>query len=98
MVHRSTLERSIVLKGKLGDFLAAFPADLQMYHHAGGTYRGRRGVISIPEELSGIITGIFGFDTRPKHRARYRQLDVGQGRLGKRKGALEIKPTMMVAS
>ena len=88
VVHRSALERSIVLKGKLGDFLAAFPADLQMYHHARGTYRGRRGVISVPAELSGIITGIFGFDTRPKHRARRRQLYAKHNRLGRRKQVL----------
>lgn len=40
VVHRSAAERSVVLKGKLGDLLAAFHADVQMYHHAMGTYRG----------------------------------------------------------
>jgi kumamolisin len=73
VVHRSGLERSIVLQGKLGDLLAAFPADVQMYHHSRGTYRGRCGEISLPQELSGIVTGIFGFDTRPKHRHRQKQ-------------------------
>jgi kumamolisin len=72
VVHRSAAERSIVLKGKLGDLLAAFPADVQIYHHAGGTYRGRRGEITMPQELAGIVTGVFGFDTRPKHRHRAR--------------------------
>jgi len=72
VVHRSTAERSIVLQGKLGDLLSAFPADVQMYHHASGTYRGRRGEISIPKSLEGIVTGVFGFDTRPKHRSRQR--------------------------
>jgi kumamolisin len=70
--HRSAAKRSIVLTGKIGDLLSAFPADVQMYHHAMGTYRGRRGEISIPSELNGIITGIFGFDTRPKHRSPFR--------------------------
>jgi kumamolisin len=68
---RNAASRSIVLKGKLGNLLDAFPADLHMYHHATGTYRGRRGEIRIPEELEGIVTGIFGFDTRPKHRSRH---------------------------
>jgi kumamolisin len=72
VVHRSAAERSIVLKGKLGDLLAAFPADVQMYQHAGGTYRGRRGEITLPQELAGIVTGVFGLDTRPKHRHRAR--------------------------
>lgn len=69
VVHRSAAERSIVLKGKLGDLLAAFHADVQIYHHATGTYRGRQGEITIPQDLEKIITGVFGFDTRPKHRA-----------------------------
>jgi kumamolisin len=72
VVHRSAAERSIVLKGKLGDLLNAFPAQLQMYHHSTGTYRGRQGEIQIPSELSNIVTGIFGFDTRPRHRSASR--------------------------
>ncbi len=73
VVHRSAAERSIVLKGALGDLLSAFPADVHMYHHSSGTYRGRRGEISVPKELEGIVTGVFGFDTRPKHRAPHQQ-------------------------
>jgi kumamolisin len=68
VVHRSAAERSIVLKGKLGDLLKAFPANVQMYHHATGTYRGRQGEVQVPQELSGLVTGVFGYDTRPKHR------------------------------
>ncbi len=56
-MHRSAAERSVVLKGKLGDLLAAFHADVQLYHHATGSYRGRRGEITLPEELSRIVTG-----------------------------------------
>ncbi len=48
-----------------------------MYHHAMGPYRGRRGEISVPADLSGIITGIFGFDTRPKHRSPFRSKTAG---------------------
>jgi kumamolisin len=73
VVHRSAAERSIVLKGRLGDLLNAFPAELQMYHHSSGTYRGRQGEISIPQSLDKVITGIFGFDTRPKKRYTHRQ-------------------------
>ncbi len=73
VVHRSAAERSIVLRGTLGDLLNAFPADVSIYHHSSGTYRGRRGEISIPKELDGIVTGVFGFDTRPKHRSPHRQ-------------------------
>jgi kumamolisin len=71
--HRSTAERSLVLTGKLGDLLNAFPADVHMFHHSSGEYRGRRGEISIPKQFDKVIQGIFGFDTRPKHRAPHRR-------------------------
>jgi hypothetical protein len=41
---------------------------MQIYHNARGTYRGRKGQITLPEELSPIVTGMFGFDTRLKRR------------------------------
>jgi kumamolisin len=68
VAHRSAAERSIVLRGTLGDLLSLFPANVQIYHHSTGTYRGRQGEIQIPKALDGIVTGVFGFDTRPKHR------------------------------
>jgi kumamolisin len=72
VVSRSAPDRTIVLKGAVGDLLKLFPAELGVYHHATGTYRGRAGEIHVPEELAGIVTGVFGFDTRPKQRAPYR--------------------------
>ena len=78
VVHRSAAERSVVLKGRLGDLLTAFHAEVQMYHHAVGTYRGRQGEIKLPEELSTIVTGVFGFDTRPSHRESHKQKNVAQ--------------------
>jgi kumamolisin len=72
VVHRSAAARTIELRGKLADLRAAFHADVGMYHHSTGTYRGRQGEIAVPQELAPIITGVFGFDTRPKHRAATR--------------------------
>ena len=74
VAQRDAASRTLVLKGRLGDLLNAFPADVYMYQHAGGAYRGRRGEILIPSALQGVITGIFGFDTRPKHRTPTRRL------------------------
>jgi kumamolisin len=68
VVHRSAAARTIELRGKLADLQAAFHADVGMYHHSTGTYRGRQGDIAVPQELQPVITGVFGFDTRPKHR------------------------------
>jgi kumamolisin len=74
VVHRNASERSIVLAGSLRDLLAAFPADLKLYHHSTGPYRGRQGEILIPKELDGIVTGVFGYDTRQKHRSLHRSM------------------------
>jgi len=74
--HRSTAERSLVLTGRLGDLLNAFHADVHMFHHSSGTYRGRRGAIYIPRQFLNVITGIFGFDTRPKHKLPRRSRNV----------------------
>ena len=67
--HRSAAQRSLTLTGELGDILAAFPAKLRMFDHSTGTYRGRSGSISIPREFRGIISGVFGLDTRPNLKA-----------------------------
>jgi kumamolisin len=79
VVHRSAEERSVVLTGKLGDLLSAFHADVQIYHHANGSYRGRKGDISLPAGLSDVVTGVFGFDTRPKRRATRKRSLATQG-------------------
>jgi len=86
VVRRSALERSMTLRGRLGDLLGAFHADVGVYHHASGTYRGRKGEISVPQELSGIVTGVFGFDTRPKHRSPHRQKSAANNGPGGSKG------------
>lgn len=77
--HRSPAERSLVLTGKLADLLRAFPADLRLVHHSTGTFRSRHGEIMMPKEFEGIITGIFGYDTRPKHRAPAHMRAAGAG-------------------
>lgn len=69
---RSQRQRRIVLTGKLRDLLSAFRADVRLFHHPSGSYRGRHGEIYVPKKLSGIITGIFGFDTRRKHKVTHR--------------------------
>ena len=70
--HRSAAQRSLTLTGHLADVITAFPAKLAMFHHSTGSYRGRNGGISIPREFRGIITGVFGLDTRPNVKASFR--------------------------
>jgi kumamolisin len=73
VVRRSATQHTIILRGTLGNLLAAFPAEIRMYHHSSGQYRGRHGEIQVPQDLAGIVTGVFGYDTRPKHRAPHHQ-------------------------
>ena len=41
-------------------------AELGVFEHpTGGAYRGRDGVLTVPSELAGVISGVFGIDTRP---------------------------------
>jgi kumamolisin len=94
VVHRSAAERSVVLRGQLGDLLAAFPADLRMYHHAQGTYRGRQGQIQVPQELRDIVTGVFGYDTRPRRRSSGRRQHLSDNGPG---GANGVAATVFAA-
>jgi kumamolisin len=72
VVARHSGSRSLSLRGTLGNLLNAFPANVRMYQGPKGPYRGRTGDILVPDELSDVITGVIGFDTRPKHRAGFR--------------------------
>lgn len=50
-----------------------FLVKLFHYSHESGNYRGRTGVLHIPAELSGIVTGVFGLDNRKLVRDRRRR-------------------------
>ncbi|HEY0190514.1 MAG TPA: S53 family serine peptidase [Kofleriaceae bacterium] len=79
ITHRSALDRTVRVTGPMRDLLAAFHANVHMYHHSTGTYRGRQGEITIPQELAGIVTGVFGFDTRAKRRTRHQRASGAGG-------------------
>ncbi|MBV9732037.1 MAG: S8/S53 family peptidase [Verrucomicrobia bacterium] len=66
--------RSVTLSGTAARLNEAFGVNLQHYRYAGGVYRLRQGSIRIPASFENIITGIFGFDNRPKARAHFRIL------------------------
>ncbi len=70
----SPARRSIVVDGTLVDLAAAFGTSLARYRASDGTlFRGRTGPLHIPNELDGIITGVFGLDDRPQARAQFRR-------------------------
>ena len=74
VVERSAARRSVILSGMAGDFAKASEVSLDHYEHPNLTYRGRTGPVQIPEDLSGIIEGVFGLDNRPIARSHLRRL------------------------
>ena len=64
----SVPRRTVSVKGPLGKLVKAFPVELRQYESEQGSYRGRVGPVQIPEELSGTVEAIFGFDNRRQAR------------------------------
>ena len=64
--------RTVVLSGTVAQFNDAFEVNLQTFEYPGGTYRGRTGLIHLPDELHGVVTGVFGLDNRPQASPRFR--------------------------
>jgi len=62
--------RSLKVAGPVKAMEQAFGVQLFRVKHNDILYRGRVGEIQIPAELSGIVTGVFGLDTRPMIKRR----------------------------
>ncbi|HEX3092868.1 MAG TPA: S53 family peptidase [Candidatus Angelobacter sp.] len=63
---------SIRASGTVAAMEAAFSPNLGIYQSDDqGEYRGREGELSIPAELQGIVTGVFGLDQRRVARRRH---------------------------
>jgi kumamolisin len=74
VVERSIPKRQLKVEGTIGDVSAALGVELKEYEHPKlGKYRGREGQIFVPDNLSDIITGVFGLDTRPIGHPRRRR-------------------------
>lgn len=68
----SALTRSMHVSGTAARMEAAFAPRLGIYEsREQGRFRGREGELSVPAELRGIVTGVFGLDERRMaHRGR----------------------------
>jgi len=62
--------RSIKAAGPVDAMEKAFAVHLLRVKHGTHLYRGRLGPLQIPQELNGIVVGVFGLDTRPMARRR----------------------------
>jgi kumamolisin len=64
--------RSMVVSGTAKAMQAAFKPGLAIMRSArDGEYRGREGTLSIPSELQGLVTGVFGLDGRRMARRKF---------------------------
>jgi kumamolisin len=64
--------RLMRISGTVDAFEHAFDVALERWAYSGGTYRGRSGVIQLPDELDGVVLGVFGLDDRPQAAPHFR--------------------------
>jgi len=62
--------RTVRLRGTVAAMERAFQVKLFNYAHVDGNYRGRVGPVSVPTNLAGIVTAVFGLDNRRVARRR----------------------------
>jgi kumamolisin len=72
VVAEHVSRRTVILAGTVAQFSAAFGVKLHRMSHAGGTYRGRTGVILLPAELDGVVEAVLGLDDRPQAEPHFR--------------------------
>jgi kumamolisin len=75
VVEADLARRTVKLSGTIADMSTAFGVKLRRYKAGALTYRGRTGVITIPEALQGIIERVLGLDDRPTVEPHYRRLN-----------------------
>ncbi len=67
--------RTVTLRGTVEAIGRAFGADyVGVYDHPeAGAYRARRGPLTVPAYLGGVVTGVFGIDERPQAKPQVRR-------------------------
>jgi kumamolisin len=71
IVQTSLSQRTMVLSGTAAAMKKAFGVTLSNYRLGRGRFRGRKGTVTVPTELAGIVEGVFGLDNRPQARAHF---------------------------
>jgi kumamolisin len=72
VIERDAARRSVRLEGTVAQMSEAFGVSLGNYTLGTTTFRGRTGTIALPSNLTNIVDGVFGLDTRPQARPRSR--------------------------
>ena len=73
VVQSSPARRSMFVSGTADAFERAFGTEIARYEHAGGTYRGRTGPLTVPADLAPLIEGVFGIDNRPAAKPHFQR-------------------------
>jgi kumamolisin len=73
VIEADDVKRTIKLRGTIANLKSAFGTDLALFQHPdGGTFRGRTGPLTVPDELGNIVEGVFGLDNRPQATPHFR--------------------------
>ncbi len=56
----------VELSGTQDAFARAFGVDFVQFEHPRGRHRGYQGSVHLPENLDGVVTGVFGLHNRPR--------------------------------
>lgn len=59
---------AMVLRGRAGDMATAFGTGLFHYEHGPHAFRSHQGALTVPKELDGVVSRVFGLDNRPVSR------------------------------
>jgi kumamolisin len=86
VIQEDAGRRTVVLAGTVAQFQVAFGVQLQRFEHPRGAYRGRQGVILLPQELDGVVEAVLGLDNRPQAQTHFRV----QGAAAKHKAAKPV--------
>ena len=82
VLDSSVSKRRVLVEGTIGDVCKAFGTELNDYvHPERGRFRARVGALHVPADLSGIVEGVFGVDTRPVGRPRNRRANFKPARV-----------------
>jgi kumamolisin len=74
VVEASPERRTVVLAGAASALMQAFKTQLGHFiSHEGHAYRGRSGSVSVPQELQGVVEGVFGLDDRVQAKPHFRR-------------------------
>jgi kumamolisin len=96
VVAASAPRRSVFLSGTAAEFERAFGTRIEQYECEGHVYRGRTGPLTLPEDLAGIVEGVFGIDDRPQARPHF-QRAKGQGAIVAHAARARFTPPQLAA-